>query len=254
MGQDLAQMTPPPGSPSCPPASQPPTLGLAWVLFPWVPMTPSLALATLLEWPRAYARPLGLGTSRWEPWQPADVPGPEPPLPCGIWGRRMASSWQGGVREGNSCVLVHGPLSPPILPRPVCVCYTGVRPSATERSVCAGGKDGEGAAERGWVPLLPHCAAGHPGTQALRRGSETTPAYLLGRSQSVPPTSAACRSSCPLPPFPVGRGGGKVGWVWSGLGLGAEGTGRASVSASRAKPGWLVSSPRVSQRTRAVLA
>lgn len=55
--------------------------------------------------------------------------------------------------------------------------------------------------------------------------------YLRGRSQSAPPTRAACRSSHPHPLCPVGRGGGRGGGrLPSGLGLGAEVTVRASVS------------------------
>lgn len=70
-----------------------------------------------------------------------------------------------------------------------------------------------------------------------------TRAYLLGRSQSAPPTSVACQSSYPLPPCPVGRGRGGVGWFWSGLGLRAEVMGRASVLSPGSTQSGLLASP-----------
>lgn len=92
--------------------------------------------------------------------------------------------------------------------------------------------------------LLPRTV---PGTQGLGRGVNATCACLLGRSPAAPPTSAACRSTYPRLPCPVGRGGRGVGWFRS------EVTGRASVlTHTKAKLGWLVSSPE-SQKSRAVL-
>lgn len=38
-----------------------------------------------------------------------------PSLPCATWVLCPASSWQGGAREGDDCVLVLSPPSPPTL-------------------------------------------------------------------------------------------------------------------------------------------
>lgn len=154
-----------------------------------------------------------------------------------------------------SSVLQHFPLSiiQCVLTEPLLVCQTCVRPSATELNVCAR-KERQGATESrrdgnegsGQPLLASPClavAADHPRNPGREEVAvNRTRAYLLGRSQSAPPTSVACQSSYPLPPCPVGRGGGGVGWFWSGLGLGAEVMGRASVSSPGVNPEWLASS------------
>lgn len=133
---------------------------LSWVLLPWFLMSPSLARPTLLEWPMAYADPVGLGTPRRETQQPVDAgmrhkcPCPSafsacpslvltPSLPCTIWALCKASSWQVGRGRGMtvswSSVLHHLPHA--IIQQSYLSPLQYVRPSMAELSVC-GRKEG----------------------------------------------------------------------------------------------------------------
>lgn len=90
---------------------------------------------------------------------------------------------------------------------------TRVRPPAAELSVYGGKEEMKRVQQETWSWGLKMRGQGspcqHPATTDAPKGPEVL--YLQGRSQSAPPTRAACRSSYPHPPCPGGRGGGGVG-------------------------------------------
>ena len=115
----------------------------------------------------------------------------------------------------RSPVLQHLPYSITLglVTEPCPVCQTRVRPPAAELSVYGGKEEMKRVQQETWSQGLEMRGRGslcrHPAATDAPKGPEML--YLRGRSQSAPPMRAACRSSYPHPPCPVGRGGGGVG-------------------------------------------
>lgn len=123
-----------------------------------------------------------------------------------------AVSWSSVLHHRPHSIILAG------LTEPCPVCHTGVRPQAAELSAYVEREEmkrlqqkaGHGGGNEGpRQPLLVSpCLV--VATDIPRSPETVKVQYLLGRSQSAPPTSTACRSSYPHPPCPVGRSGGGV--------------------------------------------